>query len=254
VYAERVEGSHLNRKRGRGLDNESKNLVFALVVFLGLPIALLHSVLVALGLPAESYVTFGIAVFLYLIGVGVVVWVKKHSADVANIEKRKVEEERSLRLQQWREQQEEERRRKREQQEEERRRKHEQMEEERRREEQERAEQIEALLERDAFRESVHYMSGVEFENFMANVFDKKGYHVQTTSTTGDQGVDLLLTIDDRKVAVQLKRYTAPVGNKAVQEVVAGMFHYKAKEAWVITTGSSQRVLWSLPRATAYAL
>lgn len=126
----------------------------------------------------------------------------------------------------------------REQQEEERRRKHEQQEEERKREEQERAEQIEAMLERDTFRESVHYMEGVEFEDFMANVFDKKGYHVQTTPTTGDQGVDLLLTIDDLKVAVQLKRYTGPVGPTAVAAVVAGMFHYKAKKAWVITTSS----------------
>ena len=42
----------------------------------------------------------------------------------------------------------------------------EQQEEERRREEQERAAQIEAMLERDAFRESVHDMSGIEFEKY----------------------------------------------------------------------------------------
>jgi restriction endonuclease Mrr len=122
--------------------------------------------------------------------------------------------------------------------EEERRRKREQQEEERRREERERAEAIEALLERDALRESIHYMDGTQFENFMANVLAQKGYHVQTTPRSRDQGVDLLLTVDNRKVAIQLKRYTGPVGNGAVQEVVAGMFHYKAKEAWVITTGS----------------
>lgn len=86
----------------------------------------------------------------------------------------------------------------------------------REREEQERAEQIEALLQRDVFRDSVNYMTGAEFENFMANVFVQKGYPVQQTPGSGDQGVDLLLTIDDRKVAVQLKRYTGMVGNKAV--------------------------------------
>jgi len=94
------------------------------------------------------------------------------------------------------------------------------------------------LLQRDAFRDSVDYMTGVEFENFMANVFDKKGYDVLITPSSGDQGVDLVLTIDERKVAVQLKRYTGPVGNAAVQAVFAGMFHYKAKEAWVITTST----------------
>jgi restriction endonuclease Mrr len=272
VYAERVEVSRLRRRRGRGLDNASKNSLFAFVVFLVIPIALLNAALVGLGLPEKSNVTAGIAIFLYLIAVGVVVWVKRRSAEVANLEKRKVEEERNLRLQQRREQQEQERRRKHEQLEEERRReeqeraerkrqmeeerrkREEQQEEERRREEQERAEQIEALLERDAFRESVHYMNGVEFENFMANVFDKKGYRVQTTPATGDQGVDLLLTIDDCKVAVQLKRYTPPVGNAAVQQAFTGMIYYKAKEAWVITTSSFTKGARDLAKGTGVRL
>jgi restriction endonuclease Mrr len=158
-------------------------------------------------------------------------------------------------------QMEEDRRRKREQreeelrrEEEERRRKREQREEELRREEQERAEQIEALLQRDTFRDSVDYMSGVEFENFMANVFAKKGYPVQLTPGSGDQGVDLLLNIDERRVAVQLKRYTAPVGNRAVQEAFAGMIHYKAKEAWVITTSTFTKKARELAKSTGIRL
>jgi len=143
---------------------------------------------------------------------------------------RQMEEERKRKARK-REEQEEERRRRAQQQAEELRRKQE-------REEQERAEAIEALLERDALRESIHYMDGTEFENFMANVLAEKGYHVQTTPKSGDQGVDVLLTMDGRKVAVQLKRYTGAVGNAAVQAVVAGMFHYQAKEAWVITTST----------------
>ena len=143
---------------------------------------------------------------------------------------RQMEEERKRKARK-RDEQEEERRRRAQQQAEELRRKQE-------REEQERAEAIEALLERDALRESIHYMDGTEFENFMANVLAEKGYHVQTTPKSGDQGVDLLLTMDGRKVAVQLKRYTGAVGNAAVQAVVAGMFHYQAKEAWVITTST----------------
>jgi HJR/Mrr/RecB family endonuclease len=148
------------------------------------------------------------------------------------------QEERSRQLQEERrklEEQEEERKRQRE---EKRRKRAEQREEERKRAEQERAEQIEALLERDAFRESVDDMSGVEFENFMANVFDQKGYPIQTTPASGDQGVDLLVTMDERLVAIQLKRYVAPVGNAAVQQAFAGMIYYKAKEAWVIATST----------------
>ena len=226
----------MRRRRGTrsGKGSGDLGIVLVVVVLFG-PIALLNAALVELGLPKESMVTVGIATFIYLILIGVVVWVWVRRVVIP---KRKAQEERKQHLQQRLEQQEEERRRKREQQEEEARRKHEQLEEERRREEQERAEQIEALLERDTFRDSVSYMTGTQFENFMANVFDKKGYDVLTTPSSGDQGVDLLLTIDERKVAVQLKRYTGPVGNAAVQAVVAGMFHYKAKEAWVITTST----------------
>ena len=226
----------MRRRRGTrsGKGSGDLGIVLVVVVLFG-PIALLNAALVELGLPKESMVTVGIATFIYLILIGVVVWVWVRRVVIP---KRKAEEERKQHLQQRLEQQEEERRRKREQREEEARRKHEQLEEERRREEQERAEQIEALLERDTFRDSVSYMTGTQFENFMANVFDKKGYDVLTTPSSGDQGVDLLLTIDERKVAVQLKRYTGPVGNAAVQAVVAGMFHYKAKEAWVITTST----------------
>lgn len=138
--------------------------------------------------------------------------------------------------------------------EEDRRKRREQLEEQRRREERERQEQIEALLQRDAFSETVDDMSGTDFENFMANVFDQKGYAVQTTPASGDQGVDLLVTIDDRKVAVQLKRYTAPVGNAAVQAAFAGMFHYKAKEAWVITTSSFTPGAKQLAKSTGVRL
>ena len=97
-------------------------------------------------------------------------------------------------------------------------------------------------------------MTGVEFENFMANVFAKKGYPVQLTPASGDQGVDLLLTIDERRVAVQLKRYTGPVGNAAVQAAFAGMFHYKAKEAWVITTSSFTPGAKQLAKSTGVRL
>lgn len=47
-----------------------------------------------------------------------------------------------------------------------------------------------------------------------------------------------MVTIDERLVAIQLKRYVAPVGNAAVQQAFAGMIYYKAKEAWVLATST----------------
>ena len=157
-----------------------------------------------------------------------------------------VEQERRSREQE-REERREELRKKREE-------RREQQEQERTRREQERARQIEALQQRDAFRDRINYMSGTEFEHFMANVFKNKGYPVKLTPTSGDQGVDLLLDIDERKVAVQLKRYTAPVGNAAIREAFAGMMHYKAQEAWVITTSSFTKSAVELAKSTGVRL
>ena len=74
--------------------------------------------------------------------------------------------------------------------------------------EKEKKQQIEALLQRDAVKDRVNSMSGQEFERFMAEVFRQKGYPVELTPGSGDQGVDLLATIEGRKVAIQLNSGT----------------------------------------------
>jgi restriction system protein len=52
------------------------------------------------------------------------------------------------------------------------------------------------------------------------------GFSVRKTKVTGDQGVDLIVEGEGRLIAVQAKGYTGSVGNKAVQEVYAGMAFY----------------------------
>lgn len=83
--------------------------------------------------------------------------------------------------------------------------------------------------------EDMDYMSGVQFEELLAAVFSTLGYAIFFTPTTGDFGADLILTTDGKKIAVQAKRHSNNVGNKAVQEVVAGAIHYGADDAWVVT-------------------
>jgi restriction system protein len=54
---------------------------------------------------------------------------------------------------------------------------------------------------------------------------------------------------------VQLKRYAVkPIGNDAVGAVFAGMFHYKAKEAWVITTSSFTKKAVQLAKSNGVRL
>ena len=84
-------------------------------------------------------------------------------------------------------------------------------------------------------------MTGVQFEQMLAAVFTALGYGVSATPASGDYGADLVMTRGGRKIAVQAKRLSQSVGNKAVQEAAAGALHYGAHEAWVVTNSRFTR-------------
>jgi HJR/Mrr/RecB family endonuclease len=81
-------------------------------------------------------------------------------------------------------------------------------------------------------------LSGVEFENYLAELFTHHGYTVETTPVTGDYGADLILHKDQQRIAIQAKCYTGSVGVSAVQEALSGMAYYRCHSAWVVTTGN----------------
>lgn len=78
-------------------------------------------------------------------------------------------------------------------------------------------------------------LNGVEFENYLMNFFRKMGFEVMGTPATGDQGADMFLINNSKKIAIQAKKYSKPVGNKAIQEIVSARTFYSCDEAWVIT-------------------
>lgn len=84
----------------------------------------------------------------------------------------------------------------------------------------------------------VDAMTGTQFEDMLGVVFGILGYRVERTGQVGDFGADLILQQGTRRVAVQAKRYSSNVGNKAVQEVYASMRHYGASEGWVVTNSN----------------
>ena len=69
------------------------------------------------------------------------------------------------------------------------------------------------------FREN---MSENEYEKYCKYILEQRGWTVNLTSKSGDQGVDLIASKEYLKVCIQCKRYSKPVGNKAVQEIFAG--------------------------------
>jgi hypothetical protein len=76
--------------------------------------------------------------------------------------------------------------------------------------------------------------TGQEFELFIGKIFRSLGHGVSLTPTTGDQGVDVLVKIEERLIAIQCKNLARPSGNRPVQEVYAGAKYYDASEAWVV--------------------
>lgn len=78
-------------------------------------------------------------------------------------------------------------------------------------------------------------MSGIEFEEYLAEIFKSKGYNVQMTPISSDQWADLIVEKNMQKIAIQAKRYQWNVWNAAVQEVIAAKWYYECSAAWVIT-------------------
>lgn len=79
-------------------------------------------------------------------------------------------------------------------------------------------------------------MDGHDFEYVCADILRAKGFqNVTVTRGSGDQGVDVIAEQSGIKYAVQCKRFSGSVGNKAVQEVHFGKTYYHCHVAIVMT-------------------
>ena len=79
-------------------------------------------------------------------------------------------------------------------------------------------------------------MEGAQFEKYCARLLEKRGFiDVNITKASGDFGVDILAEKDGVTYAIQCKRYTDPVGVKAIQEAFAGREYYDRMVGAVLT-------------------
>jgi HJR/Mrr/RecB family endonuclease len=84
-------------------------------------------------------------------------------------------------------------------------------------------------------------MSDMGFERRCAEYLREKGWSAVLTPRTGDQGVDVIADKSGARVAIQCKLYSGAVGNKAVQEVIAGRIYYGADTAAVVSNAGFTR-------------
>lgn len=90
--------------------------------------------------------------------------------------------------------------------------------------------------------DEIDEMSGTEFEDFMAEILHRSGIEVlELTKGSGDFGADIIVMLDGERTAVQCKRYSRPIGVKAVQEAFSSMSYYKCTKAAVITNSTFTR-------------
>ena len=83
---------------------------------------------------------------------------------------------------------------------------------------------------------SMDSMEGHVFEWYCANLLEQNGFsHVEVTRGSGDNGVDILAEKNGISYAIQCKRFSGKVGNKAVQEAFSGAAFYGRSHAIVMT-------------------
>lgn len=102
--------------------------------------------------------------------------------------------------------------------------------------------------------DEIDKMSGLEFENLLEQLFLSLGYRVKKTKQSGDQGVDLILTKANQVIGVQSKRSANSIGNKAVQEISAGLQHYGLKKGMVVTNNFFTPAAISLAQSNSIVL
>ena len=86
--------------------------------------------------------------------------------------------------------------------------------------------------------DDVDDISGMDFEIHCQNKLSQVGWKVIRKGGASDQGVDLIAEHNGVLVAIQCKRSSKPVGNKAVQEVEAGRQYEKADIGIVVSNAS----------------
>lgn len=91
---------------------------------------------------------------------------------------------------------------------------------------------------------------GIAYERYCAALLEQAGWEARTTKAAGDQGADVVAERDGMRLVVQCKRYAKPVGNGAVQEVVAARSYWGADRAAVVSNAGFTPAARKLAAAT----
>ena len=102
------------------------------------------------------------------------------------------------------------------------------------------------LIKNNYRKKDKNFNKGIKFENHCMEILKDNGWSVKETPNTGDQGVDLIASIDNLRICIQCKYHKKAIGNKAVQEISAGKVYWKGTHAILVSksgfTKSAQKL------------
>ncbi|CAK7192667.1 hypothetical protein COMNV_00872 [Commensalibacter sp. Nvir] len=81
-------------------------------------------------------------------------------------------------------------------------------------------------------------MKPYDYERFCAKLLRQCGWEAMATQASGDQGADVVAVKNSIRMVIQCKLYSSPVGNSAVQEIVAARSFYDAQHALVVSNAT----------------
>ena len=99
-----------------------------------------------------------------------------------------------------------------------------------------------------------NYKKGIRFENQCMEILKQNGWKVKETPNTGDQGVDLIASIDSLRICIKCKNHKKIIGNKAVQEISAGREYWKGTHAVLVSISGFTKSAKKLARANKVKL
>lgn len=84
------------------------------------------------------------------------------------------------------------------------------------------------------------------FEAWCLNQAKLQGLSGYLTPRGADQGIDVVIEVDDIRLGLQCKRVSRPCGNEAVQQVIAGCGYYNLQVPAVVSTAGFTRAAQNL--------
>jgi restriction system protein len=85
--------------------------------------------------------------------------------------------------------------------------------------------------------DDLYDLSPKAFEHYVASLFQRRGYRVNVSGRSGDEGVDLeIIQPNGKRAIAQCKRYRNTIGPEIVRELFGTLIHERVHHAFLVTT------------------